>query len=1115
MDIGEWLRTLGLGQYESAFRENAIDVDVLRDLTDQHLKDLGVSLGHRLKMLRAIGALHGEPAHEPRPSGQAEVTSFRDTAERRQLTVLFCDLVGSTEIAARMDPEDLREVINVYHRRVAKTVRRFGGFVAKYMGDGILVYFGYPQANENDAELAVRAGLKLVTKVTELCPRPGVTLQVRVGIASGLVVVGDLIGSGASQEQAIVGDTPNLAARLQSLAEPNSVLIADSTHRLVKSLFDYRELGPVPIRGFPKPVAVWEVVGASAYTSRFAALHTGPLTPLVGRGEEIDLLLRRWSQAKNGEGRVALVSGEPGIGKSHLIEALIGRLASEPHTRLRYFCSPHYRDSALYPIISQLEYAAGFSREDTGLAKREKLHGVLSMDPIVETDEALIAELLSLPTDGLPSLDAPPDKRRQLLLQALVRQIQSLAGQEPVLMVVEDLQWIDATSLELLSLIVERTRGVPLMLIVSFRPEFAPPWVGQSHVTMVTLNRFDARETETMVKRVAGGTSLPGEVLDQIIARTDGVPLFIEELTKAVIDGGWLQREEDKFILTGPVPATAIPTSLHASLVARLDRAAPVKDVAQIGAAIGREFSFELVASVTGLSDRVLAQALEQLVSAELIYRRGGPPTAIYTFKHALVQDAAYSTLLRGRRQELHARIAEVLENKFPDTVEVEPEILAHHCTEAGLANRAIAYWRKAGERAAKRSANLEAIAHFRRGLEMLEELPDRADRAEEELALLTELGPVLMTTRSSAAPEVSELYARARRLAQKIGRSAEFYPTVWGSWIVAFVGGHVGAASQFVEDLFRIAQDQDDSGLVLQAHHAAWSTVLAKGDLAGARRHQEAGLSIYDRQKHSQHAHLYGAHDAGVCGHAEQSWVLALLGYPDQAIEQMELALRSSHDLAHPPTVLHALWHAAELRHLRREPEEVEVLAQETFVLATKHGSAVVLANATMMRGWALAMRGFVKEGLGELNEGLSRWRATGSRYLVPYRLARAAETLRMAGHTGQALKLIGEALNIVESTGDCWYEPELHRLRGELLPAARHEEQEATFRRALDLAKAHGSRLFELRAAMSLAQLWQVNRRPAEAHAVLAPAYSWFTEGLTTPDLKAARTLLGTLAA
>ncbi|SEF15007.1 Double zinc ribbon [Rhizobiales bacterium GAS191] len=1047
----------------------------------------------------------------PAPPAAVSTSDTSPGAERRQLTVMFCDLVGSTAMAARMDPEDLREVIGAYHRCVAKAVTRFRGFVAKYMGDGVLVYFGYPHAHEDDAELAVRAGLKLMTKIAELHPRPEVALQVRVGIASGLVVVGDLIGSGASQEQAVVGETPNLAARLQALAEPNTVLIADSTHRLVKSLFEYRDLDTVSLKGFAEPVAAWEVVGASAYASRFEALQSGTLTPLVGREEEIDLLLRRWRQAKDGAGRVVLLSGEPGIGKSRITETLVERVAGEPHTRLRYSCSPHHSDSALYPIISQLERAARLDRDDSPIAKRDKLRALLSLASTSAEDAALITELLSLPIDMLPvPVAVTPQRRKQMMLEALVRQVEALARQEPVLIVFEDLHWIDATSLELLSLMVERARSVRVMLILTFRPEFVPPWVGQAHVTMLTLSRLDTRHAEAMVERLAGGRTLPPEVLDQIIARTDGVPLFVEELTKAVIDGGWLQREDERYVLTGPLPSAAIPTTLHASLVARFDRVAPVKDVAQIGAALGREFSFELVASLTGLSERALAQALEQLVSAELMYRRGAPPDAIYTFKHALVQDAAYATLLRGKRQELHARIADVLEAKFPETVETEPEILARHCTEASLTERAVAYWKQAGERAAKRSANVEAAAHLRRGLQLIEALPDRAEHADAELGLLISLGPVLMTTRSSAAPEVSRLYSKARLLAQGIGRSAELYATVWGSWIVAFVEGDLRSAARFVDDLFGIARDQGDPGLVLQAHHAAWPTAMVSGDLLAARRHVEAGLAIYDRDKHAHHAHLYGAHDAGVCGHSHQAWLVAVLGHLDQAVEEMDLALALSRDLGHPASLVHALWSAAELRHIRREPEVVEELTAALMPLVAEHGSAVAVANATMLRGWALVERGIVDEGVAELRKGLNQWRSTGSHYLLPYRLGRAAEAFRAAGLAEEGLSLVTEALGLIESSGDRWFEADLHRLQGELLPAARHEDRERSFHRALDVARTQSAKLLELRASASLARLWRDDGRRDDARALLMPAYQWFAEGFDTPDLKAAKMLI-----
>ena len=614
---------------------------------------------------------------------------------------MFCDLVGSTALSTRLDPEDLREVIGAYHRCCAESDRKAGGFVAKYMGDGVLAYFGYPQAHEHDAERAVRAGLALVEAVPKLKTAAGVPLQVRVGIATGLVVVGDLIGAGAAQEQAVVGETPNLAARLQALAEPGTVVISSSTRRLTGGLFDYRDLGAVALKGFAETVPAWQVLGASAAESRFEALRAST-TPLVGRDEEIDLLLRRWEQAKGGEGSVVLLSGEPGIGKSRIAETILERLSGEPHTRLRLFCSPHHQDSALYPSITQLERAAGFRRDDTDEQRLTKLEAVLALaaDDLGEA-VPLLADLLSIPTgDRYPALDLTPQKRKEKTLRALVAQVEGLAARQPVLLVVEDVHWADPTSLELFDLIVERASSLPLLVIVTFRPEFVPPWVGRPQVTLISLSRLPRRLRAEMIAHVTGGKVLPQEIADQIIDRTDGVPLFIEELTKAVVESGLLVDAGDRYVATGPVTPLAIPTSLQASLLARLDRLAPTRDVAQIAAALGRQFSHELISAVAAMPRQQLDDALAQLVSAELIFRRGTPPDAEYTFKHALVQDAAYGTLLRSRRQQIHARIAATLEEQFPEIVVAQPALLARHCAEAGLAEKAVVYWLKAGQQA-------------------------------------------------------------------------------------------------------------------------------------------------------------------------------------------------------------------------------------------------------------------------------------------------------------------------------------------------------------------------------------------------------------------------------
>jgi class 3 adenylate cyclase len=654
MDVAAWLRGLGLEQYAQLFRDNDIDGEILCGMTAEDLKELGISsFGHRRRLLNAITALGGGPPTRDVAQSAPNATSAPTSpptieAERRQLTVMFCDLVGSTALSAQLDPEDLREVIGAYHRTVADVVAGFDGFVAKYMGDGVLVYFGYPRAHEDDAERAVLAGLGVIAAVGRLHVR-SVELQARVGIATGLVVVGDLIGEGSAQEQSVVGETPNLAARLQAWAEPDAVVIAASTRRLVGNLFEYRDLGSVEVKGIAAPVPAWQVLRPSVVESRFEALRGSALTRLVGRDEEIGLLLRRWARAKAGDGQVVLISGEPGIGKSRIAAALTERLQAEPHFRLRYFCSHYYQDSALFPFIDQLGRAAGFTPDDSSAAKLEKLEGLLARATPPDEDVALIADLMSLPTSErhpLPKLSAQRKKER--ILEALIRQLEGLARQQPVGMVFEDAHWLDPTSRELLDLTVERVRSLPVLLIVTFRPEFKPPWTGQPQVSMMTLNRLDRRDRTVLVEQIAGGKALPDQVVAQIVDRADGVPLFVEELTKSVLESGLMREEMDRYVLDGTLPPFAIPMSLHDSLMARLDRLASVRLVAQIGAAIGREFSYELLRAISLLPEDDLQASLARLVASELVFQRGAPPDAVYTFKHALVQDAAHSSLLRS-----------------------------------------------------------------------------------------------------------------------------------------------------------------------------------------------------------------------------------------------------------------------------------------------------------------------------------------------------------------------------------------------------------------------------------------------------------------------------------
>ncbi len=1108
----EWLASLGVSEYAERFAENGIDISALRHVTDQDLKDIGVLLGHRRKMLAAIGELagstpavpHTRAATEPRP---------QDAAERRQLTVMLCDLVGSTALSSRLDPEDLRGVIGAYHRCCSDLLDRNGGFVAKYMGDGVLAYFGYPQAREHDAERAVRAGLALVEAVPKLSTAAGVPLQVRVGIATGLVVVGDLIGAGAAQEQAVVGETPNLAARLQTLAEPGAVVISASTRRLTGGLFDYRDLGAVALKGFAEKVPAWQALGASAAESRFEALRAST-TPLVGRGEEIDLLLRRWEQAKGGEGCVVLVSGEPGIGKSRIAQTLLERLSGEPHTRLRYFCSPHHQDTALYPSITQLERAAGFRRDDTDEQRLAKLEAVLAL-ATNDLGEAvpLLADLLSIPTGGrYPALNLTPQKRKEKTLRAQLAQVEGLAARQPVLMLHEDVHWSDPTTRELLDLLIDLVPTLRVLVIITFRPEFTPPWVGRGHVTLLSLNRLPRRQRAEMITRVTGGKALPKEIADQITDRTDGVPLFIEELTKAVVESGVLVDGGDRYLAAGPVAPLAIPTSLNASLLARLDRLAPTREVAQIAAALGRQFSHQLISAIAAMPQQQVDAGLAQLVQAELIFRRGTPPDAEYTFKHALVQDAAYGTLLRSRRQQLHARIVTTLEDQFPEIVSAQPALLARHCAEAGLAEKAVIYWFKAGQQAKGRSAMAEAVVQLQKGLDVLASLPDGAWRRQHELDLQTALGPALIATKGYSAPDVGETIARASALAEELDRPDLVVPLIWGQWQLHLVRAEHKLALSLAEQIEEIGEARNDVTAQLQGRHASGVTRWHLGEFVAAR-------ALLDRCRDLSDP----AHRAVGTGPTEDPYAamlaalastLTYLGYIDQARMLLNEALSEARRRSHAHTLANMLIFANGIGTLIRSPE-VKRNAEELLMLSTEHGFPYYLGWATAFRGWSLAALGQAQEGLPLLMQGLVALRATGTVAHTPGLLIYLAEAYAMLGQPVEGLNCLAEAAQIIETTEERISVAELHRLRGDLLNAITDPSgAERSYHQALLVARSQSAKLLELRASISLARFWCKQGKRSEARDLLATIYGWFTEGLDAPVLREAKTLLDELA-
>ena len=1114
--IADWLKALGMSEYAERFAESDIDTSVLRDLTDQDLKELGVSLGHRRKMLRAIAELSGVAPTSPQPA--LTEPKPQDTAERRQVTVMFSDLVGSTALSARIDPEDLREVISAYQKCVAETVRRFGGFVAKYMGDGVLVYFGYPEAHEDEAERAVRAGLELIAAVARLKTRT--SLQTRVGIATGLVVVGELIGSGEAQERGIVGETPNLAARLQGIAEPNMVVIAEDTRRLLGNLFELQDLGARELKGITGPVRAWAALRASSVEGRFEALHASGLTALIGRDEEIELLLRRWSRAKSGEGQVVLLSGEAGIGKSRLTAALLESVAGEPHTRLRYFCSPQHTDSAFHPIIGQMERAAGLAHDDTRQARLDKLDALLAQTSTSKPEAALFAEMLSLPNDGrYPALDLAPERRRQRTLEALTAQLAGLASQYPVLMIFEDIHWIDPTSLEALNLIVDRIKNLSALLIVTFRPEFNAAWAGQSRVTSLMLNRLGEHEAAAIIARLVGNKELPADVMAEIVERTDGIPLFVEEMTKAVLEAEG-EGEARRTAAAVPSPALAVPASLHASLMARLDRLGSAKEAAQIGAAIGREFSHALLAAVVRKPEAELSAALDRLIAAGLLFRQGVPPHATYLFKHALVQDAAYGTLLREPRRALHARIAEAIESQFAEIAERQPELLARHCTEAGLIEKAAGLWGKAGQRSLQRSALVEAGEQLTRALDQIAVLPGtpalRREQIKLQVALMTPLGNV----KGWAAPETKAATERARLLieqAEAFGEPPEdpllLFSVLYSFWVANYVAFNGDATRNLATQFLALAEKQGATVPLMVGHRVMGLSVLLTGGVSESRAHFDRAIALYDPVKHRPLAARFG-HDNRVAGSSYRSWALWMLGYPESALADAEQALKDAREIGQAATLMYALFHASLPHIVCGNYAAANALLDELIPLADEKSSLFWKGPGMINQGCVLALTGKASNAAQMISSGIIAFRSTGATVFMPLFLSNLARAYAELGQFDDAWRRIGEAMTAVETTKETWFEAELHRTAGEIAlksPQPDAAKAEAYFERALAVARAQQAKSWELRAAMSMARLWGGQGKPDAARELLAPVYDWFTEGFDTLDLKEAKALLG----
>nr|WP_283807986.1 AAA family ATPase [Bradyrhizobium shewense] len=1047
-----------------------------------------------------------------RPPG---IELSRQVAERRHLTVMFCDLADSTALSARLDPEDLSEVIRGFQDACVQAIRRFDGFIARFMGDGVLAYFGYPRAHEDDAERAVRAGLAVVDVISRLMLPTKVRLEVRVGIGTGLVVVGGTVGEGSSQEQVVIGETPNLAARLQVIAEPNSVVIADGTRQLLGRLFDLEDLGLRFLKGMANPIPSWRVVGERAAESRFEAGQAQRATGFFGREREVDLLMDRWVQAQNGEGQVILLSGEAGIGKSRIVAEIRQKIVDDDHTPILYQCSPHHTNSPFYPVISRLERAAGIAPDDSAEVKLDKLEQVLARSFSTIDDVApIFATLLSLPIkDRYVALNLTPREQKERTLLALNELLGGLAKQRPVLFILEDAHWIDPTTLESFTRTIDRLQCWPVLLIVTFRPEFEVPWGHYPNVTALALNRLERSHVAEMIDRLTDGKMLPADVRDKIIAKTDGVPLFVEELTKAILGSGLLEEAADRYVLQGPLPPLAIPATLHDSLLARLDHLAPVREIAQIGAVIGREFTYRLLDAVAPVHDRALENALDELSKAELIFPRGALPETTYMFKHALVQDAAYRSLLRSTRRQLHGRIAVAITELMPQIVETQPELLAHHYAQAGLIDDAIAYSLRAGRRSAVRSANEEAITHYTKALELLGTKSAGLERDRQELELLIALGVPTIAARGYMAADVESIYDRASDLCGSVTETPHRFTVLRGLWNSAFLRKPLLKAQALSADLVALADAQGDDTRRALAHRAQGCARFFSGEFESGWESFRQAIEFWDADKARAEILVYGEDPSVLC-RAYGSWLTWFLGYPDKSSVLISKALADAERLSNPFIYAMTLGLASALHVYRNEFSEALERADASSAICAVYGFPQWTAYAMIMRGRARAALGRTDDGIAEMEQGWTDWQALGAELATTQMSVGLGDACAKAGRVAAGLDHIKVAAEHARTFHERLLEAEIHRVRGELLlERAATGDAEACLRRSLEIARSQKAKSLELRTALGLARLWQHQDRREAAYDLLAPIYGWFSEGFNCPDLRDARALLDDL--
>lgn len=1126
--VSSWLESLGLGVYRESFQQNAITWDILSELNDGDLASLGVLLGHRKKLLRSIAQLSRTDESEgTKPQlvgtrqGREPSPSDGERAERRQLTIMFCDLVGSTALASRLDPEDLQTAIRRFLETCSEAISRFNGYIAKYMGDGLLVYFGYPHAYEHDAERAVHAGLAVLNLVKAL-PREyslpqGFEIAARIGIATGHVIVGEILGQDTAKERSVFGETPNLAARLQALAEPNQLVVDSTTKRLVGSEFEFADRGVFSLKGFETSVHVWQVLSIKPSASRFESYRSDRLGNFIGREHETALLLGRWHEAACGEGQVVIICGEAGIGKSRMVRSLRDRLAEEDCRTIQFQCSPYHINTALYPAIAYLRQTAGLCGEDTPSMQRQKLDALAINSGLDDqATVSLLADLLSIPADDEhPPPNVSSEKRKEMTLEALVQQLQRLAGRCPTLIIVEDAHWLDPTTMDLLTRIIDRIQAMRVLLIITFRPDFKPVWVDYGHVTFLTLSRLPRRHSVELLASMTGGKTLPLEVERAILAKTDGIPLYIEELTNNLLESGLLTEEKNSFSLKAPLMDLSIPDSLQALLMERIDRLGPAKEIVQMGASIGREFSYELLRETVDITEGELKSALHLLTASGLIFQEGDIPAAKYFFKHGLIQDAAYSSLPKKLRRSLHARITRALESRFAERIKTEPELLAHHYEQAGLVGPAVEYWRLAAQRDVARSANIEALSHFDRAIHVLKDLPQDSKRDHLELDLLIARGAPLLLVKGYASDDIERNYLRARTLSQEYPGSEQYFLSMWGLWVFHLVRGPLSKACTLAESLLSWAAHQRDPDLLIRAHESAGSTYSFLGRFVEAKTHLYEAKSLYDPQRHRSQVVPY-TQDPGITARMMLARTLWILGELDEVEMLLAEAIAMARELEHPFTMAFTFATASWVYSTLHDSPRTLSLTDEAIELSTKYSFEVPLAWAMSFQGWALAEQGKEK-GVERLVEGLSAAQKAKASLNNTYALAVLAETHLRNRHIAEGLVAIQQAQALAATQGELCWQAELLRLKGELLLAQSGDSMiaaEQCFSEALTTAQGQHAKMLELRAAMSMAKLLRKQGKPDIAKRILHAARSRFREQDVSPDLIEAQKLLAQLS-